>query len=195
MATTKTNLDDTIRERHLELFFKKLEGLNISTSSLKEKYGNQLKNATYAFSNKGTMACGDGELLNTVLRVLTPTALDLSNILPTEKQPERDSIIKVCLLSQISKALMVEPNDNNWEIQNRGILYKFIEYPYALKMGMRSIAMCMECGIQLTENELEAISNLDRDDDKQTRFFSSPLSIILRQAMELAEVKLKVDEK
>ena len=83
---------------------------------------------------------------------------------------------------------MVSQNSNTWEVENRGLLYKFNTSTTALKMGMKSISMCFESGIQLSEMEVEAISNLDRDEDKQTRYYSSPLSVILRQAVELTDL-------
>lgn len=177
--------------KNLELFKKKLNELGIDSTLLFEKYGEAFKVATYSFTNKETTTCGDGKFLNTILRILTPTAININKILPEEKQVDKNSLVKVCLLSQLSKAVMVSPNTNQWEIENRGILYKFNEFPYAMKMGMRSIAMCMECGISLTENELEAISNLDREDDKQIKYFSSTLSIILKEAIELTEIITK----
>lgn len=175
------------KEKNLELYFKKLSETGVSVDILREKYGEKLLNGTYNFSNRDN-GCGDGELLNIILRKLTPTALNINKLLPEEKQAEVSSIIKVCLLSQISKVVLVTPNDNKWEIENRGMLYKFNDNPYAMKMGIRSIAMCMECGITLTENEIEAISNIDKEEDKQMKFFSSPLAIVLRQAMELTDV-------
>ena len=176
-----------MKQKNLELFFKKLSEVGIETTTLREIYGEKLINATYTFSNRDN-GCGDGELLNTVLRKLTPMAININKLLPEDKQADQNSLIKVCLLAQISKAVMVSPNENKWEIENRGLLYKFNDSAVALKMGMRSISMCMECGITLTENEIEAISNIDREEDKQMKFFSSPLATVLRQAMELTDL-------
>lgn len=176
------------REQNFELFKRKLQSVGVNTSRLEELYKDLLTNATYCFSNKDFNFCGDGQFLNTVLRILTPTALKLNEILPDEKKIPTDTLIKTCLLHQISKAIMVTANDNKWEIENKGMLYKFNPTKCALKCGMRSVAMCIECGIELTEQELEAISNLDREEDKQMKFFSSNLSVVLRQANELVEI-------
>ena len=37
------------------------------------------------------------------------------------------SLIKVCLIQHLSKIEMYEPNDNQWEIEKRGMTYKFAE--------------------------------------------------------------------
>lgn len=187
----KKELTEEQKVKHVELFFDRLRKLGLQVDNFEGLYSEKLKDATYSFSNKDNIACGSGEFLRTVLRTLTPTALKLNELLPEGKRVEEKSVITACLLSQISKIIMVSPNDNKWEIENRGILYKFNEFPYAMKMGMRSIAMCMQCGITLTENEIEAISNIDRDDDKQVKFFSSPLATILRQAMELTDLIIR----
>ena len=175
------------KEKNLELYFKKLSECGINVEVLREKYGEKLLNGTYTFSRKDK-GCGDGELLNILLRKLTPTAIGINNLLPEDLRVDTTMLIRTCLLSQISKAVMVIPNENQWEIENRGILYKFDEFPYAMKMGMRTISMCMDCGIVLNDNEIEAISNLDRDEDKQIKFFSSPLATILRQATEIIDL-------
>ena len=172
----------------------RLETLGIDTSSIISLYGDAIKNATYSFTKKEGEHCGDGTLLQVILRELTPTACKILEFFE-ENTVDKNSLIKICFIHQIAKAVMVSPNTNEWEIENRGIMYKFNETSSALKMGMRSVAMCFQCGISLTEQELEAISNLDREEDKQTRFFSSPLSIILKQAIEITEVKNRIAKK
>ena len=153
-------------------------------------YGEKLKNATYAFNRRDGEHCGDGTLLNVIMRTLTPIACKLAEFF---EDIDKNSLIKVCFLHQLSKAIMVEPNENTWEIENRGILYKFVESQSAMKMGIRTVLMCMTSGIKLSEFELEAISNLDREEDKQTRFFSSPLSLILKQSIEITETKNRIN--
>lgn len=172
---------------NFELFKKKLSSI-VDATKLIDNYGELLKKATYSFSNKESEFCGEGFLLNTILRVLTPNALKINELLPEEKRVDVNSIIKVCLLHQISKSTMVVLNDNKWEIENRGMIYKFLPSNVALKCGMRSVAICIQCGIELTEEELEAMSNLDKEEDKQMKYYSSPLAIILKQANELTEI-------
>lgn len=186
------NISIEQRQKNLNLFKSKLEDCGINTSKLMKLYGEKLQDSTFAFSNKENQFCGDGTLLHTVMRVLTPMALKLNEALSMGgKSVDDKMLIKVCFLHQIAKCVMVSPNDNKWEIENRGLMYKFNDYSFALKMGMRSIAMCIQCGIELTENELEAMSNLDKEETKQTKFYSSPLAVILKQANELTDILSK----
>ena len=53
-------------------------------------------------------------------------------------------------------------------------------------MGARSILMSQNLGINFSNEEFEAMMILDRDDnDLQAKFYSNPLSIIIKQANEL----------
>ena len=171
------------KEKNYNLFVKKLESIGIDTSKF-STIEDKLKNASFALNNENGLAY-DGSLINTVLRVLTPYAVGINNLLPNEIKVNQDKLVKVCLLHQISKCQMFIPNDSEWHVKH-GIVYKYADYPYALKMGMRSIVLLQELGIALDGEEMEAITILDRqDDDNQVKFFSSPLATIVRQANEL----------
>lgn len=183
-------LTDENKEKNLELFKMRLESIGIDCTQLLSLYGPAIKEASYAFNKKDGDFCGDGTLLQVILRTLTPTACKLMEFFD---DIDKNSLIKICFLHQISKAIMVSPNTNTWEIENRGIMYKFNETTCVLKMGMRSVAMCFNCGIPLTELELEAISNLDREEDKQTKYFSSSLATVLRQANEITDIKNRIN--
>lgn len=190
----KKELTEEQKQKHVELFNDRLRKLGFQTETFESLFGDKLKDATYTFSNKDNTACGSGEFLQTILRVLTPTALKINALLPEDKRCEEQNVVIACLLSQISKIVMVSPNDNKWEIENRGMIYKFNNFPFAMKMGMRSIAMCIQSGFKLSDNVIEAISNLDREDDKQVKFFSSTLATVLRQAIELTDIMIRKRE-
>lgn len=184
-------MTDEIRLKNYQLFKKKLNELEIDTSLMDERFGTQITNATFAITNEYNMAY-DGSLLNTVLRILTPYALKINSLLPEHLQVDQKSIIKVCLLSHISKALTFIPNDNQWEIEKRGMLYKYAKNEVTLKMGMKSIFLAQEMGIKFTAQEMEAMIILDRDaDDDQAKFFSSTLSTIIKQANELTYLQIR----
>ena len=81
-----------------------------------------------------------------------------------------------------------EENDNNWEIINRGMPYNFNnELEGALRIGERSTLIAMNAGVKFTEVEFEAMRIIDKDnsEDNYTKYFSSPLSTVIRQASEL----------
>ena len=97
-------------------------------------------------------------------------------------------ITKVCLLQHLSKIEMYEPNDNQWEIDKRGMVYKFAELDGCLKFGERSALNALNRGITLSPIEFEAICALDKDgeDAKNRKYVVDILTTIVRQANELA---------
>ena len=114
-------------------------------------------------------------------------AKKINELFPPSKRANEESIEKVALLSHIAKALMFVENDNTWEKTNRGILYKFENLNGALRCGERSILLAMNAGVKFTPEEYEAMRIMDKagDDDNYTKFYSSTLSIIIRQANEI----------
>ena len=106
-------VNEEIKEKNLLLFKKKLEeiGIQLNMDSLIE---NKIKNATFAISNENGLAY-EGSLLNVILRILTPFAIKINDALPENIRVDKNSLIKVYLLSNISKCEMFEPNDNEWE--------------------------------------------------------------------------------
>ena len=52
--------------------------------------------------------------------------------------------------------------------------------------------MAYECGIPLTASEVEAMTIMDKEaEDKQAKYFSSPLATIIKQANELTYLILR----
>ena len=106
------------------LYLKKLSQLGISTDKLAEDYGDKLADATFSVNADSGLAF-DGALISTILYKLTPYAVKLNDLYPEDIRVDKNSLVKVCLLHQIAKAVRLLPNDNDWEIKNRGI---FSEY-------------------------------------------------------------------
>ena len=81
---------------------------------------------------------------------------------------------------------MYVENENDWEIKNRGILFKFAkDVEGCLKGGERSALEALNNGVHLSPIEFEAINALDEDDNAKNPF-KSILTIIVKQANELA---------
>lgn len=187
-------INEEIKEKNLLLFKKKLEeiGIQLNMDSLIE---NKIKNATFTITNENGLAY-EGSLLNVILRILTPFAIKINDALPESIRVEKNSLIKVCLLSHISKCEMFEPNDNEWEKEKRGMLFKYTKSNVALKMGMKSLILAQELGVKFTPEEIEAITIMDRRlDDEQTMFFSNPISVVLKQAHELTYLSTRLINK
>lgn len=100
----------------------------------------------------------------------------------------KEQLLKVCLLQHLSKIEMYAPNDNQWEIEKRGFIYKFVDLEGCLKFGERSALNALNAGVKLTPIEFEAICSLDKDgeDAKNRKYMVDILSMIVRQANELA---------
>lgn len=184
MITTET------KEKNLKLFFKKLSQLNVYTECLEKTYGDALMNASFTNSNEFGNAY-EGSLLEIVLKTLTPYAVKLNELLPEEKRVDKDTLVKICLLHQISKAIRLVPNDNLWEIEKRGFVYKYNSELPSIRTGLHSLVMCQGCGIPFTAEEAEAMTVNDRDlTDDQARWHSSIMASIIRQASELTYLTL-----
>ena len=178
------------KEKNLRLFFGKLEKLGINPSILEEKYGDRLMNATFTNSNEFGNAY-DGSFLEIVLKVLTPFAVRLNELLQEEQRVDKDTLVKVCLLHQIAKAVRIVPNGNQWEIEKRGLVYKYDSDLPSIRTGLHSVSMCFECGIPLSTDEIEVMTINDRDlSDDQARWHASVMASLVRQANELTYIQI-----
>lgn len=177
-------VNEESKVKNYELLKTKLEPYGISGEKLEEVFGDKLINATYSMDASINRYAYEGSLLNVVLRVLTPYAIKLSEILPDSIRPSRESIVKVCLLQHLAKSEMFVKSTNEWEI-NKGRLFTFANKRIALRLGMRSVALAIKLGVALSDIELEAMTIIDKDaNDEQAKLFANPLSIIVKQANE-----------
>ena len=184
MITTET------KEKNLTLFFKKLSQLGIDTARLEETYGTAIMNGSFTNSNEFGNAY-EGSLLEIVLKTLTPYAVKLNELLPDGKRVDKNTLVKICLLHQLAKAIRLTPNDNAWEIEKRGLVYKYNSDLPSIRTGLHSLIMCQVCGISFSTEEAEAMTVNDRDlTDDQARWHSSIMATIIRQASELTYLTL-----
>ena len=178
------------KQKNLNLFAKKLEQIGVNTSFLMERYGEKLNNGTFTTSNEFGNAY-DGSLIEVVLKVLTPYAVKLNELLPEGQRVDKNTLVKVCLLHHIAKAIRIVPNDNQWEIEKRGLLYKYDGGLPSIRTGLHSVSMCVECGIPLSTEEIEVMTINDRDlSDDQARWHASVMATIVRQANELTYIQI-----
>jgi hypothetical protein len=146
-------------------------------------------NATYANMENSGLAY-EGSFCPTVIQ-LTVYAIKLNDLLPEEKQVEKDSIAKVCLLSQIGKVLLFKPQENEWRRKNMGENFTYNELDGALRVGERSILIAMNAGIKFNEFEYEAMRIMDKQNensDNYSKYFSGTLSVIIKQANEIIDL-------
>lgn len=101
-------------------------------------------------------------------------------------QIDEDSLLKICCIMHLSKRYMYVENENEWEIKNRGLLFKFAkDLEGCLKGGERSALEALNNGVKLTPIEFEAIKSLD-DEENAKNPFKSIMTVIIRQSNELA---------
>ena len=104
---------------------------------------------------------------------------------------DKDTLVKVCLLHQIAKAIKFIQNDNQWEVEKRQLVYKYDDKLPSIRTGLFSLSMLQECDIKLTAQEIEALTINDRDiTDDQSRWHSSVMATIVRQANELTYIQI-----
>ena len=177
--------------KNFNLFIKKLNDVGVQTDLIESNLKDKVTAGSYSLTNEYNSAY-EGSLLNVILRIFTPYALRINEILPEQLKVNQNTLIKVCLLHQLSKCEMFILNDNTWEVEKRGMVFKYAPYDYAFKMGMRSLILAQENGVTFSTEEIEAMTILDRDpNDEQVRFHANILSLIIKQALELTMIQLK----
>lgn len=160
------------------------------TNELTEFLGQEFMTAP-ASTNKDHNNAFEGGLVDHLLRT-TKFAISINSALPEKLRISKDEIIKVCFLYQIGKAHLYTPCTSEWHIKNQGKLYDFKNEQVPMRVGERSIFYALSNGIRFSENEFQAIINHDKDDsDKQAKFFTSPLGLLLKQANEWAIIEEK----
>ena len=143
-------------------------------------------NASFGMNDESCTAY-DGALLRLSIKI-AEYAVKLNDILPEDQRVQNSSIYKVALLHHIAKAVMYTKNTNDWEVKNRGILYKFNNNnDISLRCGERSILLAMNSGVKFSDDEFEAMRVIDKinEGDNTVRWYGSTLSMLIRQANEI----------
>lgn len=177
-------------EHNKAKFIETNEKYGIMTKELVDFLGDGLYTAPA--STRSTMVGSyPGGLLNYIIRACK-YAIKVNEILPdTLKQPV-PTIIKTVFLAQIGKVFMYRLSEN----PKQGQMYDFNDDAIRLRVGERSAYYAINHGVKLTEEEYQAILNLDKDDeDKMARYFSSPLTSIIKWGFELAVLEEKNGKK
>jgi hypothetical protein len=113
--------------------------------------------------------------------------IHLNRALPQSLQVAEASVYKVAFLSEIGKTFLYTPCQSKWHRENQGKMYEFKEDMTHMRVGERSAYYALRNGVELSEEEYQAIVNIDKPlDDKQAKWYGSTLSQLLRQATELA---------
>ena len=177
-------------KKNNQTFIEKNELYGILSKELLEYLGEDLLTAP-ASTMKSLHNAFPGGLIDHILKT-TKYAIGINKLLPTGMDVEAQSIVKVCFLHQIGKTFLYKWCESEWHRNNQGKMYDFNEELTSMKIGERSVYYAMKYGVKLSEEEYQAIVNYDKpEDDKQSKWYGSTLSTILKQANELAIIEEK----
>ena len=119
------------------------------------------------------------------INMTTALAQRIAKMISGTFQVDENSLLKACAIMHLSKRFLYVENDNEWEINNRGLNFKFNkELEGCLKGGERSALEALNNGVKLTPTEFEAIKSLDVEEETKNPF-KSILTTIIKQANEL----------
>ena len=87
----------------------------------------------------------------------------------------------------LSKRNVYVENDNECEVKNRGLAFKFKkDVEGCINGGARSALEALNNGVKLTPTEFEAIQCLDNETEACKRIRNNIMTTVIRQANELA---------
>jgi len=183
-------ISEDLKKKNFEFFIKKLSQVGVPTDALAGELWDKIMNGSFTNINDFGNAY-QGSLLEIVLKVLTPYAVKLNDLLPEQQRVDKGTLVKICLLHHIAKAIRLVPNDNQWEIEKRGMVYKYAENQPSIRTGLHSMILAQQAGVSFTAEEAEAMTVNDRDlTDDQARWHSSVMATIVRQANELTYIQI-----
>lgn len=182
-------------EKNKTIFFDTNEKYKIFTNELIEFLGDDffLSPASPSLDFYGAYP---GGLLDHLIKV-SKYSINVNETLPESIRLENSKILKTVFLSQIGKVFLFKFNENEWQRNNQGKIYTYRnEDMVALRVGERSVYYATKYGCELTEEEYQAIINIDKDyDDKMAKQYSSLLSKIIKYGFELALIVEKNGKK
>ena len=176
--------------KNKEKFNKTNETYNILSENLLEFLGEDLYSAP-ASNMESMYNAFPGGLIDYILTV-TKYGINLNDILPESQRVDKKSIIRVCFLHLLGKVKLYKFCESEWHRKNQGKMYDFNEDLVSMRVGERSAYYSLRYGVELSDEEYQSILNYDKtDDDKQSKWYGSTLSTILRLANELAIIECK----
>ena len=159
---------------------------NIFTKELEDFLGEGFYTSPVS-SSLNMIGCYPGGLLHHVIKACR-YSLKLNEILPEELKQPVATIVKVVFLCQIGKVFMFKMSAG----LTANKMYEFNDDIVRMHVGERSAYYAITHGVKLTEEEYQAIVNIDKEnDDKMARYFSSPLTQIIKNGFELAIMEEK----
>jgi hypothetical protein len=179
-------------------YIKRLERYGCYSEQMIDEMGDAIKSCSFSM-NEDSGAAYEGSMIDVVLNKLCKLAYDINEDAfggaTKLKHPglkvNIEMLMRVLLLQHIGKAQMFLEEDEMWR-KKKGFNYKFNDkLPANLKLGERSLYLCQKYGIQLSEEEYEAIRIIDKTDDSKGDAFTSPLALIVKFANTFTTIELR----
>ena len=166
-------------------FYEVFEKLGLTKHYDMEKLKDELTSSPCAVSDEMGTAYKGALLIH--INLTMALAQRLGKMISGTFEIDESVLLKIIILMHLSKRLVYVENDNDWEIKNRGLNFKFARgIEGCLKGGERSALEALNNGVKLTPTEFEAITCLDDTEDNSRKSFMSIYTTIVRQSNELA---------
>lgn len=192
-------LTEEKKNLNFALWVKKLQDYGCYSESLINELGDRIANATYNM-NESNGGCYDGALVDVILNNLCTLGYHINELaLGLNAKGKRnhpflcvniEMLMRVLLLQQISKAEYFVSQSEAWK-KNKGFLYDFNgDLDTQLKMGERSAYLSLKHGINLSEQEYEAMTIIDKD-EKTFNSHITPLAQMVKIINQLVAIELQ----
>lgn len=180
-------------------WIKCLEKYDCFSQTLINDIGDKIKNAPFTLhENMG--GAYQGAMIDIVLNHLCTIAThindnafkgdDENRINHSNLYVNKNMLMKVLLLQHISKAEMFVYQTQQWKAKN-GQFYEFSdELNTKLKTGERSLFMCQKYGIELSEEEYEAMCIIDKNEENGD-IYSNSLTMLVKYVNKLTAIDIR----
>lgn len=166
-------------------FYGVFEKLGLTKNYDMEKLKTELLSSPCAVSEEMGTAYKGALLIH--INMVMALAQRVAKMISGTFEIDENTLLKSIAIMHLSKRLVYVENDNDWEIKNRGLMFKFAKgVEGCLKGGERSALEALNNGVKLTPIEFEAITCLDDDVEASKKPFLSIYTTVIRQSNELA---------
>ena len=177
-------------EKHKQIFEEKNKEYGIFTKELSAFLGEDFFLAP-ASPSLDMFGAYPGGLLDHLLR-MCKYAIKINEILPPALQVEKKTIVRTAFLSEIGKTFLFKLNEDEFT-RKKGKMYAYRDDEMVImNVGERSIYYATKYGVQLSEEEYQAILNFDKEPNERfVKSGSKPLFRIMKMGYELALMEEK----
>ena len=166
---------------------------NIFTQELEAFLGDDFYTSP-ASSTTNMYGCYPGGLLHILIKACK-YSIQVNDLLPEPLRQDIPSIVRSTFMSQIGKVFLYCPNKNEWQLKS-GKLYDYCDNIVNFRVGEKSLYYALINKVILSESEAQAILNIDKDnEDKMAKYYSEPLTQIIKMGFDLAIVEEKNGKK